>query len=132
MGVVSVNEHLTTFSLLRTANAEPIFKETFLYTRVLLSSTTLSKQNYITLLLFDKRGETRLCLLAADELSRRLYFTLSLESKERIIQYCFEATHEEGVLLIALTTYGNVLFYKVNEYEALLQTKVNVKMHSHH
>lgn len=89
MGVVSINQHLTTFCLLRIANAEPIFKETFLYTHVLMSSTTLSKQNYICLLLFDKREETRLCLLAADELSRRLYFTLSLEGTERILQYCF-------------------------------------------
>jgi hypothetical protein len=79
---------------MKASNGDLLFRDSYLHTSLLLSSTSLGKQNYISLLLLDKRDGTRLCLMASDELSRRLYFCLNLEKEESIIQYSFEPSHD--------------------------------------
>ena len=46
--------------------------------KVLLNSVTLSKQSYMTILVQDKKNEARLCLIAADEIARKNYYSIPL------------------------------------------------------
>ena len=125
---MSKTQQITNFSLLKTSTGDLLFRESYLHTHLLLSSTSLGKQNYISQLLLDKRDGTRLCLMASDELSRRLYFGLALEKDEFILQYSFEASHDESILLVSLTSRGFIAIFKVNELEAVLQARINAKM----
>lgn len=78
-GVVSSYEKTTNFSLLRSSNGYVSYRETFMNTKVIVASGFISKLSCIALLLQDNKDGARLCLIAADELSRKFYYSLNLE-----------------------------------------------------
>jgi hypothetical protein len=76
--VVSRYQQIANFSMVRVSNGASLHRETFMGTSVMPGSAVLNKQSYISLLLQDTRSGARLCLMAADELSRKCHYSLSL------------------------------------------------------
>lgn len=61
---------------MRASNGDVLLHESYPRTTIFMGSASISKQGYVAVLLQEIKDGVRLCLMATDELSRRLYYSL--------------------------------------------------------
>ena len=70
---------------MKSSNGDMLLHESYPHTAIFMRSAFLSKQGYVAVLLQEAKDGVRLCLMASDELSRRLYYSLERDKDEDFI-----------------------------------------------